>query len=401
MPRRTVLARLCAVAALSPLSLAAIVPASAQAIDSATLQTKLRKESALLGRAVGISVRNLDTGRTVFERNPDLALMPASNTKLLTTASALLRLGPDATLPTTVLATAEPFDGVIRGDIVLVGGGDPYLTPAQVDDLAAQIVALGVRSIHGRVLADSGMLDTRISARGFSFDSELGGRLGALGVDEGRGKDPALHAAQLLHDALRHAHVRLEGLPRAGAAPAGGFEIAVHSSAPLSAMIGAINVPSDNFGAEMLLKDLGSLTGAGGSTAAGLRVVRTTLATAFGLHPRLYDGSGLSRANRVTTRQLVRLLTAMHRQPAGAAFEASLPIAGQTGTLKRRMRSGAASGSCHAKTGTLSDVSSLAGYCLSAGGQTIAFAFIENRVCTSCAKRSEDRMTNAIARYTG
>jgi D-alanyl-D-alanine carboxypeptidase/D-alanyl-D-alanine-endopeptidase (penicillin-binding protein 4) len=65
------------------------------------------------------------------------------------------------------------------------------------------------------------------------------------------------------------------------------------------------------------------------------------------------------------------------------------------------MRGGAARGSCHAKTGTLRDVSSLAGYCLTSGGRTIAFAFIENRVCTGCAKRSEDRMTNAIARYMG
>ena len=102
---------------------------------------------------------------------------------------------------------------------MLVGGGDPYLTTGQVDDLAAQIVALGVHSIHGRVLADSGMLDSRVSARGFSFDSELGGRLGALGVDEGQGAEPALHAARLLHAALRHAHVRLTGLPRSGAAP--------------------------------------------------------------------------------------------------------------------------------------------------------------------------------------
>ena len=395
MHRTIVLACACAVAAL--------FPTAARAIDAPTLQTKLRNESALLGPAAGIYVRDLDTGRTLFQRKPDLRLMPASNTKLLTTASALLRLGPEATMRTSVLATAQPIDGVIRGDIVLVGGGDPYLTESQIDELAAQIVALGVRSIHGRVLADGGMLDTRISARGggFGFDSELGGRLGGLVVAQGSGRDPALRGAQLLHDALRHAHVKLTGLPRSGAAPEGGIEIAVHDSAPLSSMIGAINVPSDNFGAEMLLKDLGALAGAGGTTTAGLGVVRTTLATTFGLHPQVYDGSGLSRANRITARQLVRLLTLMRGQPTGPVFEASLPTAGRTGTLKRRMRGGAARGSCHAKTGTLNDVSSLAGYCLSANGRTIAFAFIENRVCVSCAKSSEDRMTNAIARYSG
>lgn len=396
MHRTTVLACLCA--------LAALFPASAQAIDAPTLQRKLANEAKLLGPAVGISVRNLDSGAVLFERKPDLGLMPASNTKLLVTAAALLRLGPDASFRTSVLATVQPgSDGVIRGDVVLVGGGDPYLTAAQVDGLAQQIVALGVRSIRGRVLADSGMLDSRISARfgGFSFDSELSGRLGALVIGGGSGTDPGLHAARRLHDALRHEHVRLLGLPRAGAAPDGGIEIAAHDSAPLSSMIAAINVPSDNFGAEMLVKDLGALAGAGGSTAAGTSVVRTTLATSFGIHARLFDGSGLSRSNRVSARQLVHLLTEMRRQPTAPVFEASLATAGRTGTLRRRMRSGAARGSCHAKTGTLRDVSSLAGYCLSAGGDTIAFAFIENRVCTTCAKRSEDRMTTAIARYTG
>lgn len=393
--RRTVLACICAVAAL--------FPTAAQAIDAPTLQTKLRNEAALLGPAVGIYVRDLDTGRTLFQRKPDLGLIPASNTKLLLTAAALVRLGPDARLRTTVLATAVPENGVIRGDIVLVGGGDPYLRQAQVEGLAAQIVALGIRSIHGRVLADAGMLDSQVSARasGFSLDGELGGRLGALVVDQGSGKDPALRAARLLHAALRRAHVKLRGLPRAGAAPQGGLEIAVHDSAPMASMIGDINVPSDNFGAEMLLKDLGALAGAGGTTVAGLGVVHSALATAFGIQPRLYDGSGLSRSNRVTARQLVRVLTMMRQQPTAAVFEASLPTAGRTGTLKRRMRGSAARDSCRAKTGTLRDVSSLAGYCLTTGNRTIAFAFVENRVCASCAKRAEDRMTNAIARYTG
>jgi D-alanyl-D-alanine carboxypeptidase/D-alanyl-D-alanine-endopeptidase (penicillin-binding protein 4) len=379
------------------------LPASAQAIDAPTLRSKLRNEAALLGPAVGIYVRDLDSGRTLFERKPDLRLMPASNTKLMTTSAALLRLGPDATLRTSVLATAAPVDGVIRGDVVLVGGGDPYLTPAQIQSLADQITALGIRSIHGRVLADSGMFDNQIGVRagGFSLDEELGGRLGGLVVGAGRGKDPGLYAARLLHEALRHAHIKLSGLPRAGAAPAGGIEIAGHDSARLAAMIGAINVPSDNFGAEMLLKVLGATAGAGGTTTAGLSVVRSALATAVGIHPQVFDGSGLSRANRVTARQLVRLLTWMRAQPTSAVFEASLPTAGHTGTLKRRMRGGPASHSCRAKTGTLRGVSSLAGYCLSASGRTIAFAFIENRICTSCAKRSEDRMTNAIARYTG
>ena len=160
------------------------------------------------------------------------------------------------------------------------------------------------------------------------------------------------------------------------------------------------NVPSDNFIAEMLLKDLGAEFGAAGTTPAGGRVVRSALAD-FGIRPRVADGSGLSRANGTTPRQVVRLLEAMHGDAVGPAFEGSLAVAGRTGTLRRRMRGTAAQDRCRAKTGTIIAVSALAGVCDTAGGHAIAFAFLMNGVNVFAARRLQDRMAAAIARYEG
>jgi D-alanyl-D-alanine carboxypeptidase/D-alanyl-D-alanine-endopeptidase (penicillin-binding protein 4) len=158
------------------------------------------------------------------------------------------------------------------------------------------------------------------------------------------------------------------------------------------------NRPSDNFNAETLLKALGQQFGAGGTTRAGAAVVRRTM-TGFGLRPRVADGSGLSRANRTSPRQVVRLLQHMAEDQAGPAFDTSLAVAGRNGTLEHRMRGSVARDRCHAKTGTLNSVSALAGYCQTTAGSRVAFAFLMNGVNLWGARRLQDRMTSALARY--
>src|SRR3954468_8385635 len=292
--------------------LVAVGASPAAAMDVPALRARLAHETRGLGPYAGAYVRDLDSGRTVFARRPDLALTPASNEKLLVTATALLRMGPDATMQTRGVARAVPAGGVIKGNVALVGGGDPYLRSTAVRGLARQISDAGVFEISGRVLGDASMLDTRIGSfdSGWGFDPDLGGRLAALVVDRGRGLDPVLHAAQALHDALRREQIELGGRPRRGRLGAGTTELAGLTSPPLSTVIGQNNVPSDNFAAELLLKDLGSWTGSGGTTYAGAAVVRSTLGR-LGVHADVYDGSGLSRADRVSPRSLVGLLDTM------------------------------------------------------------------------------------------
>jgi serine-type D-Ala-D-Ala carboxypeptidase/endopeptidase (penicillin-binding protein 4) len=190
------------------------------------------------------------------------------------------------------------------------------------------------------------------------------------------------------------------GRTAAAPAPPAALPLATLASAPVRTLIALTNVPSDNYYAETLLKDLGARFGGAGTTAAGAGVVTAQMAS-LGIHPRVVDGSGLSRADRTTPRQVVRLLARMHAQPVAGAFEGSLPLAGRTGTLVRRMRGTPAQDRCEAKTGTLIGVSSLAGVCSSAGGHVLAFAFLMNRAGQASAHREQDLMTAALARYSG
>jgi D-alanyl-D-alanine carboxypeptidase/D-alanyl-D-alanine-endopeptidase (penicillin-binding protein 4) len=111
------------------------------------------------------------------------------------------------------------------------------------------------------------------------------------------------------------------------------------------------------------------------------------------------DGSGLARGNRASPFRIVRLLTAMSTRDEFISFRDSLPIAGRDGTLYDRMRRGPARGRCQAKTGTLSNVSSLSGYCDARSGDTYVFSILMNGVYPLGARRLQDRMLQAIAKY--
>ena len=162
-----------------------------------------------------------------------------------------------------------------------------------------------------------------------------------------------------------------------------------------------MNVPSDNFIAETLIKALGATLRRPAARRRSARAVVREHVAELGLRTRAVDGSGLSRSNRTSPRAVVALLTAMAESDVYEPFAASLPIAGRTGTLQYRMRSTAARDACRAKTGTLCDVSALAGYCETRDGGRVAFAFLMNGVYPSGAKVLQDRMAAALARYSG
>lgn len=394
--RLLALATLVCLLVLAPAATAASLPA---------LQAKLGREMSLAGAFSGAYVRDLDTGQAVFARKPDVPRVPASVEKLYTTSTSLLKLGPDATLP-TVAVTAAPLDpgGVLRGDLVIRGGGDPTLDRARIAQLASSLQAGGIARIAGSVLGDESRFDLLRGSydTGGSYDRDIGGVLGALTVGRGFSTDlkPGLGAAKSLVRALRGDGVEVDGATSTATAPDGARQVAQVLSPAIRDLIAMTNVPSDNYYAETLLKDLGASFGGAGTTAAGAAVARAQLVT-FGVHPRIVDGSGLSRANRTTPRQVVRLLERMHGQEVGLDFEASLPTAGRTGTLRRRMRGTPAQDDCRAKTGTLIGVSTLAGVCSTTGGNTLAFALMMNRANVGRAHGVQDRMTAAIAAYSG
>jgi serine-type D-Ala-D-Ala carboxypeptidase/endopeptidase (penicillin-binding protein 4) len=159
-------------------------------------------------------------------------------------------------------------------------------------------------------------------------------------------------------------------------------------------------VPSNNFFAEMLLKRLAAVGGKQGTRRRGDHKVEA-FARSLGTDVNAVDGSGLARGNNVSPEEVGKLLTGMYElddEREAAAFEDSLPIAGKEGTVADRMRGTAAEGNCATKTGTLSDASALSGYC-QAGQRTIAFSILMNSVNVDAARKAQDKMAAAIARY--
>ena len=396
---RRLTATLIALAAL----LAGAAPAAA--ISESTLRTTIAREMAKGPAASGAYVRDMNSGAELYALRENVVRIPASVEKLFTTSAALLRLGPSTTLQTQAVtapgSVVEP-GGTLRGDLVLVGGGDPFFGDEAAGRLAQAIRAAGIRHIDGAVIGDESAFDAQRSGCCTGYDPDLGGVLSALAYDRGifagRARlDAARFAAGRFAAKLKAAGVTAAGRSTSGAAPKGAKTIGFVDSRTIGELAQFINVPSNNFAAEMLFRELGARYRDEGSLAAGADVVRDTLDD-FGLHPRIVDGSGLSRRNRATPREVVRLLERMRNQDIAQTWRDSLAVTGVTGTVKARMRRTAAAGRCHVKTGTLRLVSALAGYCRTANGRNLGFALMFNRANTPAAKAREDRIAVAIAR---
>jgi len=373
-------------------------------------QATASRLSALVRSAGGATsgwAYDMDSGRRLLDWNGGARRAPASVEKLLTTGAAFDALGPDARIVTAALASGTIQDGVLDGDLYLQGHGDPSFGYAELGRLARAIADAGIVEITGRVYGDESFFDSRRGGPESGFRTSIWvGPLSALSLNGGRqapfGRGfqtaPAKFAAARLTAKLEAAGVTVGAGPRAHAAPAGAQPVATVSSPPLSALARHMNTVSDNYYAETLIKVLGAGFGGGGSTAAGARVVRT-FESRHGFGSRVVDGSGLSRANAVSPRALGRLLREARNQTWFDSFYGSLPLAGVSGTLKKRMRHTPASGRCRAKTGTLIGISALAGYCRSRGEHQIAFALLMNRVNIWSARRAQDRIAATLAAY--
>ena len=400
-PRRSL-----AVAAVASLAaLAAAAPAGQAA--SASLATRLAAALAAPGvdpSRTGALVVDLRSGRTVFAHNAVLPLVPASNEKLPVALAVLAALGPSFRMRTEVLGEGRLVDRTVwKGNLVLKGFGDPTLSSTGLAFLARQVRALGIRRLTGSVIGDESWFDRRRAAPGWkpAFLVRESPPLGALVADRGLVSgapvpDAALAAATLFRDKLRRAGVRVRGPVKV--AKAGGFPLASVFSAPLAEILGALGVQSDNFTAELLLKQLGATLAGSGTTAAGAFVARRILADRrvplAGV--RLADGSGLSSLDRLTPRTIVAVLEAAWRdRELRRFFVETLAWAGHTGTLEHRLRRPPALGNVRAKTGTTELASALAGY----ARDRYAFAVLQNGspVATDAARSAQDRVATVLA----
>jgi serine-type D-Ala-D-Ala carboxypeptidase/endopeptidase (penicillin-binding protein 4) len=386
-------ARIIAAALLAALA----VPALACAALEPRLERALHVPHVSLA-ATGAVALDLTTGETLYSRNETLPLLPASNEKLAVTYAALTALGPAFRIETDVLQDDD-------GNVYVKGYGDPTLSSAQLTALARQVRAAGVTRVTGAVLGDESWFDARRTALGWkaAFYIHESPPLSALIVDRGRvgrvtSYDPALAAAQLFRRALVHAGVEVVRGAAHGTAPADATLLASVDSPTLLAIVHSMDLESDNFYAEMLLKELGAVQAGAGTTAAGSGVVTGLLAQAgiplAGV--RLVDGSGLSLLDRLTTSALVSLLSAMWNDPQ-LRFEllTSLPVAGRSGTLDDRMLHTAAAGIVRAKTGTTSNASALSGFV----GDRYVFSILQNGwpISFTWARRAQDRFATVLA----
>jgi D-alanyl-D-alanine carboxypeptidase/D-alanyl-D-alanine-endopeptidase (penicillin-binding protein 4) len=389
------------------------------------LQIKLSADLRRAGGVGGALVVDTNTGETLFSASAHAERIPASVQKLYTTSTALLELGPTATLSTTVLGVgALDPRGVWRGTLYLRGGGDPTFGSAGFDSasygrgvgatvqrLASSIRRAGIRAVRGAIIGDESYLDSvrGTPATGMAPDLEVEGELSALAFNDGflsraatnLQPRPALFATRQFVAALRGAGVRVPASIKifTGRTPATAKQLAMVSSPPLSTLLHLTNATSDNFFAELLLKDLGARFGAGGTTADGSAVVAGFIRQRFGIDPRFNDGSGLSRYDLSSPLEVVSLLEQMQ---SNSTFVNSLAIAGVSGTMQQEMLGTRAVGNCRGKTGTLNDVANLVGYCTDRNGDTLAFAFMLNSIASSYKGHlMEDHMGVALANYAG
>jgi len=369
-----------------------------------------RLQQALLVPSVSLSesaayVVDLSTGQAVFSRNASLPLLPASNEKLALTYGALAALGPAFRIETDVLGEGDQTGGTWHGDLVLKGYGDPTLSTRGLAELARQVLADGITRVTGRVLGDETWFDSRRTALGWkaSFYIDESPPLSALVVDRGlvgrfTSRNPALSAAQLFRKALVRDGVHVAGVAELGAADGSAVPLGSVDSPTLASIVRWMDRVSDNFTAEMLLKELGAVQAGKGTTAAGAGVVTGLLVRAAvpmeGV--RFVDGSGLSLLDRMTANALVSLLSTMWNDPGvQPALLASLPVAGRTGTLHDRMRGNAATGVVAAKTGTTDNASALSGFV----GDRYVFSILQNGwpLDWASARVAQDRFATILA----
>ncbi len=431
--------------------------------------------------AWGVAVVSLESGETLFMRNADRQMLPASTMKLFTSAVALDRFGADYRFVTEVLREgAIGTDGTLRGNLVLRGAGDPSFSRRFSDDasgetpmaaIARLVAEAGVRRVSGDIVGDASAFEDRAVPEGWrsrylgakyaarvsalsynenllkvtvkpagkraaiSFEPALSGIpvVNAVRVVAGRGgrisivqretgievrgtvgrsgtgrsvqvvaEHPALTTTAAFRAALEARGVEVGGGARLAKAPSGAPRVAALPSASLGDLVTTMNGESNNHFAELVFRNAARSVGVVGSAENANTLLRRFLWEKAQVPPTdVYaaDGSGLSTADRVTPRAMVQLLGYADKAPWRDVLEQSLPVAGRTETLRRRMKYTPAMGNLRAKTGTTNDVASLGGYVTSRDGERLAFSFIYNGRDRWRAKEAMDAMGATLANY--
>jgi D-alanyl-D-alanine carboxypeptidase/D-alanyl-D-alanine-endopeptidase (penicillin-binding protein 4) len=386
------------------------VPADLQAeVD------RLLADPLVAARDVSVSVWVEGWGE-VAAHQPDLALKPASNQKLLVAIGALELLDPEARLTTEVRAAAPVEGGTVDGDLVVVGAGDPTLWDVgehSIYQLAVELRDLGVTRVTGDLLVDESRYDSVRTAPGWTAQQIPGDAapISAFTVAANRLgdtpeylDDPALGNADVMRQYLADVGIIVDGEVGHGQAD-DAPEVLVSTDSPtIAQLVDNMLRNSDNTTAELLVKEIDVAAGGVGSTAGGLQASRAVVeGWCLSLAGGDDDGSGLSYANTRSAREWRQMLQVAQQQDWWPLLDAGLPVAGDPdGTLAGRLTGDATAGNLRAKTGTINVARGLTGVFTTAGGRAATFSVIINdEADPAAAIAPTDAVLEAIAAHPG
>jgi serine-type D-Ala-D-Ala carboxypeptidase/endopeptidase (penicillin-binding protein 4) len=367
---------------------------------SAAPDWRSRIDALIGGRGMSVTIGN--DGTFWYRHLATVPRIPASNEKLLLSMALLDRIAPGHRIATRAMAVAPPVDGVLAGDLWLVGNGDPEIDRVRLTQLAEAVAATGITRVEGSVRADTGPFERDWWAVGWKdyfqadevpFPTALTFQ-GNVGPGGGHIDDPERRAAAWFTKELRRLGVQVAGKPSMDAAPDGLVKVATIRSDALIRILGRMNRDSLNFDAEVLGKFLGAEANGVGSIESGASAIDAFTAANGAPSFEHHDGSGLSYANRVTTQGIVKLLWATDARDWASKLRFALPTTGQ-GTLEGRLFHVRV----RAKTGTLNEISALSGWVWNRSlGDWIEFSIVSFGLYKSTAIDIEDAIAGIAMR---
>ena len=343
---------------------------------------------------VGMMVYDLDADSVLYSHNARLLLRPASTMKLVTAIAAIDRLGGSYQFKTELCYTGEVSDRTLTGDIYCVGGFDPRFNSDDMRAFVEAIHKMGVDTIRGNIYADKSMKDADQFGAGWCWDDD-NPVLSPLLISR---KDAFVErfVSNLLAD-----NIVFEGKAGEAQRPGDAFCICRRFHT-IDQILMRMMKKSDNLYAESMFYQIAASTGNRPATSKSARSVIQQLVNKVGLNGSRYkfaDGSGLSLYNYVSAELEVKMLRyAFHDQNIYNHLLPALPIAGTDGTLRKRMTGAFTRGNVHAKTGTVTGISSLCGYLTAANGHHLCFAIINQGVMHhKNGRRFQDKVCTILA----
>jgi serine-type D-Ala-D-Ala carboxypeptidase/endopeptidase (penicillin-binding protein 4) len=394
---------------------------------SSTEETKRRIEQVLNSlpstTTAGIMVYNPLTQDTIFKLNHLIPMIPASNTKLFTSAAALALMGGDYYLSTKLFTDDNNLrDGEINGNLYLKGYGNPLFSDHDLNAMAVELRNLGIRRVTGSIVGDDTYFDNIYRRDDWIKDEVANVKLppvSAIVVDRNRttvkrkrGKrtvtvtenisNPPLSAAVKLRQKLINQGIEVNSSAVQGETPSPVYLI-TEKKILLREVLDLINKNSDNFLSEVVFKAIGAFaSGEQGNSFYSTQAILSFLDD-NGIYSKgtsLVDGSGISRFNKATPAAIVGLLEKMYFDlKSYDDYFSSFSVAGVDGTLRRRMAGSNAENNFHGKTGTLNGVSSLSGYVTTESGDDliICILFEFSRGGHDLHRSAQDRIIRAVS----